>query len=142
MAFLVYSCAMVDGAALVIGESLVDVVRGEDAHTEYPGGSAANVAVALARLGRPTWLATSFAEDEYGRGVVCDRSISTGVGHAVVLFSDAMHETGARDASDAAEILAWVREAESIEEWRFEGLERALRRPERDRSPGGPREAG
>ena len=66
MAFLVYSCAMVDGAALVIGESLVDVVRGEHAHTEYPGGSAANVAVALARLGRPTWLATSYATDEYG----------------------------------------------------------------------------
>ena len=57
---------MVTGAALVIGESLVDVVSGADAHTDYPGGSAANVAVALARLGRPTWLATSFAEDEYG----------------------------------------------------------------------------
>ena len=57
---------MVTGAALVIGESLVDVVRGAGTHTDYPGGSAANVAVALARLGRPTWLATSFAQDEYG----------------------------------------------------------------------------
>ena len=56
---------MVD-AALVIGESLVDVVRGADADIDYPGGSAANVAVALARLGRPTWLATSFADDPYG----------------------------------------------------------------------------
>jgi fructokinase len=54
------------GAALVIGESLVDVVRGADADIDYPGGSAANVAVALARLGRPTWLATSFADDPYG----------------------------------------------------------------------------
>ena len=30
-----------------------------------------------------------FAEDEYGRGVVCDRSISTGVGRAVALFAEA-----------------------------------------------------
>ena len=58
--------AMSLGAALVIGEALVDVVRGDDRHVEYPGGSAANVAVALARLGRPTWLATSYATDEYG----------------------------------------------------------------------------
>jgi fructokinase len=57
---------MYSGAALVIGEALVDVVRGDDSQVEYPGGSAANVAVALARLGRPTWLATSFATDEYG----------------------------------------------------------------------------
>ena len=57
---------MVTGPALVIGESLVDVVRGAGAETDYPGGSAANVAVALARLGRPTWLATSFADDPYG----------------------------------------------------------------------------
>ena len=36
------------------GESLVDIVRGADGSTvEYAGGSAANVAVALARLGRP-----------------------------------------------------------------------------------------
>ena len=57
---------MFSGAALVIGEALVDVVRGDDHQVEYPGGSAANVAVALARLGRPTWLATSYAADEYG----------------------------------------------------------------------------
>ena len=53
--------------ALVVGEALVDVVRGQDgASSAYPGGSAANVAVALARLDRPVWLATSFADDEYG----------------------------------------------------------------------------
>ena len=55
-------------AALVLGESLVDVVRRADGTTDsYPGGSAANVAVALARLGRPTWFATSYADDEDGR---------------------------------------------------------------------------
>ncbi|MCD4536233.1 carbohydrate kinase [Nocardioides sp. cx-169] len=56
--------------ALVVGESLVDVVLEPDgSRTERPGGSAANVAVALARLGRPVRLATSFADDERGRTV-------------------------------------------------------------------------
>jgi fructokinase len=52
---------------LVVGESLVDVVRTASGDLqEYAGGSAANVAVALARLGRPTRLATSFAADRHG----------------------------------------------------------------------------
>ena len=52
---------------LVVGESLVDIVATLSGHLhEYAGGSAANVAVALARLGRPTRLATSFARDHHG----------------------------------------------------------------------------
>ena len=59
----------VDGrVALVVGEALVDVVRAADGTTTaYPGGSAANVAVALARLDRPAWFSTCFADDDYGR---------------------------------------------------------------------------
>jgi fructokinase len=54
--------------ALVIGESLVDVVRGGDGSTaEFVGGSAANVAVALARLERPVRFATSYGDDAHGR---------------------------------------------------------------------------
>ncbi|GAA5144344.1 carbohydrate kinase [Nocardioides marinquilinus] len=54
--------------ALVVGESLVDVVLGRDGgRTERPGGSAANVAVALARLGRRVRFVTSWADDERGR---------------------------------------------------------------------------
>jgi fructokinase len=54
--------------ALVIGESLVDVVRGSDGTThELAGGSAANVAVALARLGRPVQFATAYGDDDRGR---------------------------------------------------------------------------
>ncbi|WP_121256754.1 PfkB family carbohydrate kinase [Nocardioides ferulae] len=54
--------------ALVVGEALVDiVVAGDGGRTAYPGGSAANVAVALARLGRPVRLATAFADDDHGR---------------------------------------------------------------------------
>ena len=49
-------------SALVVGESLVDIVRaGDGSTTEFAGGSAANVAVALARLGRPVEFATSWA---------------------------------------------------------------------------------
>jgi fructokinase len=53
---------------LVVGESLVDIVQTPSGRRhEYAGGSAANVAVALARLGRPTRLATCFARDHHGQ---------------------------------------------------------------------------
>ena len=52
---------------LVVGESLVDIVQTLSGSLhEYAGGSAANVAVALARLDRPTRLATSFGADRHG----------------------------------------------------------------------------
>jgi fructokinase len=52
---------------LVVGEALVDIVaRADGSALEYPGGSAANVAVALARLGRPVELLTAYADDEHG----------------------------------------------------------------------------
>ena len=57
-----------DRPALVVGEALVDVVHRDGADpVEHPGGSAANVAVALARLGRPTAFATAWADDARGR---------------------------------------------------------------------------
>ncbi|WP_200207311.1 carbohydrate kinase family protein [Micromonospora coerulea] len=52
----------------VVGESLVDLI--EDPSGEavaHPGGSPANVAVALARLGQPTTLLTQLGADAYGR---------------------------------------------------------------------------
>jgi fructokinase len=62
--------AVMDGDALVVGESLVDIVRAADGTTtERPGGSAANVAVALARLGRPVRFATAYADDERGHAI-------------------------------------------------------------------------
>ncbi|MFR9777869.1 carbohydrate kinase family protein [Micromonospora sp. MS34] len=51
----------------VVGESLVDLI--EDPSGEpvaHPGGSPANVAVALARLGQPTTLLTQLGGDGYG----------------------------------------------------------------------------
>lgn len=55
------------GRALVIGEALVDVVRLPDGtSTEHPGGSPANVALGLGRLGRDVHLLTWFGADEHG----------------------------------------------------------------------------
>ena len=56
--------------ALVIGEALVDVVVHADGRREeHPGGSPANVALGLARLGRPVDLLTWLAHDAYGAHV-------------------------------------------------------------------------
>jgi fructokinase len=58
---------------LVIGEALVDIVgtaktnrNGNGKTNATPGGSPANVAVGLARLGVPTELVTRFGTDTYG----------------------------------------------------------------------------
>ncbi|MEB4211895.1 carbohydrate kinase [Mycobacterium sp. 94-17] len=51
---------------LVIGESLIDVVEGD----EHVGGSPLNVAVGLGRLGRAVDFLTSIADDSYGRRIV------------------------------------------------------------------------
>ena len=52
---------------LVIGESLIDIVHRPDGSTrEHVGGSPANVAVGLARLGHDVTLATMIGDDERG----------------------------------------------------------------------------
>ena len=59
-----------DRRALVIGEALVDVVRRADGSTtEHPGGSPANVALGLGRLGRGVDLLTWIGKDDRGRAV-------------------------------------------------------------------------
>src|SRR4051794_9268538 len=64
---------------LVVGESLVDIVHAADGATrEHAGGSAANVAVALARLGRPVRFVTAWADDDRGR-VLAEHLAGAGV---------------------------------------------------------------
>ncbi len=64
---------------MVVGEALVDVVHTADGETgEHPGGSAANVAVALARLGRSVRFATSYADDAHG-GLLAEHLRASGV---------------------------------------------------------------
>ncbi|WP_210479248.1 carbohydrate kinase [Naasia sp. SYSU D00948] len=55
--------------ALVIGEALVDIVRDAKGSREHPGGSPANVAFGLARLGVGTSLLTDLGDDERGGAV-------------------------------------------------------------------------
>lgn len=57
----------VQGRALVVGEALVDAVRRTDgSRDQHPGGSPANVALGLARLGRRVELLTWLAPDALG----------------------------------------------------------------------------
>ncbi|QBR93558.1 PfkB family carbohydrate kinase [Nocardioides euryhalodurans] len=98
--------------ALVVGESLVDIVRGGDGSTtEFPGGSAANVAVALARLGRAVSFATSWGDDHRGR-VLAERLARDGVElaadpHAVGHTSTAQATIGSDGAASYEFDLAW-----------------------------------
>ncbi|PFG38779.1 fructokinase [Georgenia soli] len=55
------------GFALVVGEALVDIVeRPGDEPSAHPGGSPANVAVGLSRLGRDVELVSWFGTDAHG----------------------------------------------------------------------------
>jgi len=55
---------------LVVGEALVDLVhRADGSRDEAPGGSPANVALTLGRLGRHPQLLTSLGDDDRGRRV-------------------------------------------------------------------------
>lgn len=59
---------MTPPSVIVIGEALVDImIRLDGTTVATPGGSPMNVAVTLARLGLPTHLATSLADDEHGK---------------------------------------------------------------------------
>jgi fructokinase len=103
----------VAGDVLVMGESLIDVVRAADGSTtEHVGGSAANVAVALARLGRPVRFATSFADDPRGR-LVADHLRRAGIRlanepHSVARTSTAVATLGADGAASYEFDLDWA----------------------------------
>jgi len=59
-----------DRQVLVVGEALVDLVhRADGSRDEAPGGSPANVALTLGRLGRHPQLLTSLGDDGRGRTV-------------------------------------------------------------------------
>jgi fructokinase len=55
--------------AIVVGEALIDVVHTGDGVTEHPGGSPANVAYGLARLGVSTGFLTSIGTDDRGLAI-------------------------------------------------------------------------
>ncbi|MCL2490706.1 MAG: carbohydrate kinase [Propionibacteriaceae bacterium] len=98
--------------ALVIGESLIDVVGA----ARLPGGSPMNVAVGLGRLGRPVKLATWFGQDTDG-GLIAAHLASSHVG--VVPGSDgAAHTSTAQVVFDDAGSASYMFDLE----WRLAGL--------------------
>ncbi len=83
--------------ALVIGEALVDVVHRVDGTVdEHPGGSPANVALGLGRLGRRVDLLTWLGRDTYG-AVISDHLAESGV--RLVPGSDAAERTSVATAT-------------------------------------------
>lgn len=54
---------------IVVGEALIDMVVSKDGVTEHPGGSPANVAYGLARLGISTGFLTTLGRDERGDAI-------------------------------------------------------------------------
>ncbi|MDN5895556.1 MAG: PfkB family carbohydrate kinase [Nocardioides sp.] len=64
---------------VVLGEALVDVVhRADGSVARLPGGSGANTALALSRLGCATMFATCLGSDDDGR-MILDRLRDSGV---------------------------------------------------------------
>lgn len=63
---------------MVVGEALIDVVTTAHARVEHPGGSPANVAYGLGRLGVTTGLLTAIAPDARGISIE-DHLLSAGV---------------------------------------------------------------
>ncbi|MBT2565156.1 carbohydrate kinase [Arthrobacter sp. ISL-85] len=54
---------------VVVGEALIDVATSPEGTSEYPGGSPANVAYGLGRLGINTGLLTAIGDDERGAAI-------------------------------------------------------------------------
>ncbi len=54
---------------IVVGEALIDIVVSRHGEAEHVGGSPANVAIGLTRLGHPTSLATHIGTDERGERI-------------------------------------------------------------------------
>lgn len=95
--------------ALVVGESLVDVMVRDDQRREYAGGSAANAAVALARLGRPVVLATRYADDAHGK-LLADQHAAAGltvIGGSSARTSSAIARIGVDGAAAYDFDIAW-----------------------------------
>lgn len=72
---------------VVIGEALIDVVASSGGTVEHPGGSPANVAYGLGRLGISTALLTSIGDDE--RGSAIERHLA---GAGVALLPGSKHQ--------------------------------------------------
>lgn len=103
---------------LVVGEALVDIVhRADGSIDESPGGSPANVALALGRLARRPRLLTSLGDDRRGR-TVREWLEASGVslqGRPAARTSAAVARLDARGAASYEFELDWRVELDGIE---------------------------
>ncbi len=83
---------------VVIGEALIDVVTTPGGTTEHPGGSPANVAYGLARLGVRTGLLTSIGADSRGEAL---KEHLTGAGVSLLPGSRSLERTSTATATIA-----------------------------------------
>jgi fructokinase len=93
---------------VVVGELLVDIVHTPDGQTaEHVGGSPANVALGLARLGHDTWFATLVGTDE--RGIRCTEHVEAGGVRLLPGSTSQTHPTSTAVATiDAAGAATYV----------------------------------
>ncbi|UVS78949.1 carbohydrate kinase [Actinokineospora sp. UTMC 2448] len=91
----------------VVGEALADLIAGPDGRTfvAHPGGSPANVALGLARLGAPARLGTRVGDDLFGR-MVRDHLAADGV-EVVALPALTGQTSVAFAATDAEGVAAY-----------------------------------
>jgi fructokinase len=85
---------------IVVGEALIDVVHTGDSVTEHPGGSPANVAYGLARLGVSTGFLTSIGTDDRGLAI---SSHLTGAGVHILPGSQSAAATSTATATLAGD---------------------------------------
>ena len=105
---------------LVIGEALIDIVERPDGTSdEHVGGSPANVALGLARLGHSTALACALGNDARGQrigGLLGAEGIDLGASHGSILVTSTAHAR--LDESGAANYtfdLDWVFDADTLD---------------------------
>jgi fructokinase len=85
---------------IVVGEALMDVVTSPEGTREHPGGSPANVAYGLCRLGVTTGLLTALGDDE--RGAAIEAHLSS-AGVTILPGSWSLDRTASATANLAAD---------------------------------------
>lgn len=81
---------------IVVGEALIDIVHSQAGADEHPGGSPANVAYGLARLGVSTGFLTAIGRDDHGEAI---RAHLTGAGVELLHGSQTMVATSTATAT-------------------------------------------
>lgn len=111
------------GVVAVAGECVVDLVADGGAYVPLPGGSPANVAVGLARLGVPTRMIARIGAGPFGR-MLRDRLVRNGVGTETVVAAPEPSSV-AFVHHDAEGVPAFDLRVEGTADWQWSEAEAA-----------------